>query len=121
MLQTSYARQTLWDTGKGSKIDVVTGLMWQYPFSLTNVNWSSAENMCSSLSLSGKSDWRLPNIKELMSVQTQIVATFGFWSSSAVPGFADRRRAMSYAGQPVNLLTTTLNNVVCVRDTSHAN
>jgi len=117
---TLYARQTLWATGTGSKIDVVTGLMWQHPYSLTRFDWESAADYCSTLSLSDKSDWRLATIKELMSVRTQIVASAGLWSSSAVPGSPDRHRSMSFSGRPLNTLDTAQRNVVCVRHTSRA-
>lgn len=55
------------DNGDGTVSDNSTGLIWQQgePGSMT---WDVALTYCKGLSLGGKSDWRLPNIKELESL-----------------------------------------------------
>ena len=45
----------------------LTELYWQKS-SINELTWSEALNYCESLSLSGHSDWRLPNIRELVSL-----------------------------------------------------
>ena len=54
--------------GDGTVTDIHTGLMWQ----IQNINrtsrWENAVELCSTLSSSGYSDWRLPNKEELRSI-----------------------------------------------------
>ncbi|MBF0369868.1 MAG: DUF1566 domain-containing protein [Magnetococcales bacterium] len=45
-----------------------TGLMWQKAHNETRLNYDAATTACSELVLGGYSDWRLPNIKELMTI-----------------------------------------------------
>ncbi|CAN2042770.1 exported hypothetical protein [Candidatus Magnetomoraceae bacterium gMMP-15] len=53
--------------GDGTVIDTKTGLMWQQATS-DRMNWKDALAYCENLTLGGYSDWRLPNIKELVSI-----------------------------------------------------
>ena len=55
------------DNGNGIVTDNRTGLMWQQGEAGT-MTWGSALSYCEGLSLGDKSDWRLPNIKELESI-----------------------------------------------------
>jgi len=117
--QAAEARQTLWDTGKGSQIDVATGLMWQLPSSRLRLDWESAKAYCSSLSLSGKSDWRLPNIKELLSISGSLAATNSLlgWSSSTISvANPEAHRILSTRGTPTSGLISTELYAACVRD-----
>jgi hypothetical protein len=70
--------QSLTDNGDGTVKDNSTGLMWQQgePGSMTRVN---ALNYCETLVFPpspGYADWRLPNIKELVSLVDYSVADY---------------------------------------------
>jgi hypothetical protein len=52
----------------GGKWDPITNLCWQDPPSDNFVNWSDAIIGCDNLVLGGHSDWRLPDIEELISL-----------------------------------------------------
>ncbi|MGD2176182.1 MAG: DUF1566 domain-containing protein [Anaerolineae bacterium] len=56
------------DNGDGTVADNVTHLMWQQTPPTTRVNWSDATSYCSSLTLGGHTDWRLPDAKALFSI-----------------------------------------------------
>lgn len=56
------------DNGNGTVTDLATGLTWQQQGDNTKRSWAVAGTYCRSLSLGGKSDWRLPDIKELQSI-----------------------------------------------------
>ena len=58
---------SLTDNGNGTVTDNHTGLVWQQAETVT-MTWEQALAYAQSLSLGGRSDWRLPNIKELQSV-----------------------------------------------------
>jgi len=51
-------------------IDTKTGLIWQDNSEAKNISkdWNAAKEYCKNLKLGGKSDWRLPSIKELQSI-----------------------------------------------------
>lgn len=48
--------------------DNVTGLVWQKAHNAKRLNYTNAKNACRNLTLGGRNDWRLPNIKELFSL-----------------------------------------------------
>jgi len=67
------------DYDDGTIGDKRTGLVWQQSTVDMNddgriapgddkIKWQTALNYCESLSLAGRSDWRLPNIRELLSI-----------------------------------------------------
>jgi hypothetical protein len=65
--------QRFMDNGDGTVIDLVTGLMWvkdpgQIAGFYDRMYWYDAINNCENLDYAGWSDWRLPNINELMSI-----------------------------------------------------
>ena len=57
-------------TIKGDEIitDSETGLIWQKTYDETKKKWSDALAYCENLTYAGYSDWRLPNINELLSL-----------------------------------------------------
>ena len=56
------------DNGNGTVFDNNTRLTWQQEDDDIGRSWFEAESYCTSLSLAGYDDWRLPNVKELMSI-----------------------------------------------------
>lgn len=52
--------------------DAKTGLVWQDSSKSTGIKnrktWNAAKAYCADLTLAGKSDWRLPDIKELQTI-----------------------------------------------------
>ena len=54
--------------GNGTVTDKYTGLMWQRTTSQSGLNWEQALRYSKDLTLGGYTDWRLPNIKELLSL-----------------------------------------------------
>jgi len=87
------------DHGDGTITDNLTGLMWTKNANLTGgtTNWQQALDYANNLTLAGHSDWRLPNRKELHSLQdfsryntalpaghpfTNVRASY-YWSSTA--------------------------------------
>ena len=85
------------DSGNGTITDNYTGLMWQKVQSSTAMTWEEALVYAESLTLAGASDWRMPNVKELQSLNDEklfkpsIDKTFftgvlsgNFWSSTTL-------------------------------------
>jgi hypothetical protein len=56
------------DGNNGTVTDVITNLMWQKQDDAITRSWEEAINFCEGLSLGGFADWRLPNVKELISI-----------------------------------------------------
>jgi hypothetical protein len=61
--------QALIDNGDGTVTDSETGLMWQQlSADAGTMTWQEALAYCEELSLAGYTDWRLPNLNELISI-----------------------------------------------------
>lgn len=84
------------DNNNGTVTDNFTGLTWQKIQAQNTMTWEEALSYASTFSLAGKSDWRLPNIKELQSLNDEKLslpsidntffpglATGRFWSSTS--------------------------------------
>jgi Protein of unknown function (DUF1566) len=56
------------DNGDGTVTDNVTGLMWQQATAAGTYTWASAVAYCPTLTLGGRTDWRLPTRIELVSI-----------------------------------------------------
>lgn len=54
--------------GDGTVTDRALGLTWQQSDDGQTRDWPGALAYCESLTLGGRSDWRLPNVKELQSI-----------------------------------------------------
>ena len=86
------------DNGNGVIIDNFTGLTWQKTLTVDTLTWEQALVYADTLTSAGISDWRLPNIKELQSINDEtrikpslntqyfnISSTKKYWSSTTLP------------------------------------
>jgi len=64
--------QRFYDNGDGTVTDAVTGLTWVSDPMVAGLGapmyWYDAIDACENLNFAGHSDWRLPNINELLSI-----------------------------------------------------
>lgn len=67
-ISTNFSVAHLTDNGNGTITDNYTGLIWQKIQSPNTMTWEEALGYSDSLTLAGKKDWRLPNVKELQSL-----------------------------------------------------
>lgn len=65
---TDYGKNNFVDNGDGTISDLATGLMWQKSDDGKSRDWEESLNYAEGLTLGNKSDWRLPNAKELQSI-----------------------------------------------------
>lgn len=72
------------DNGDGTVTDLNTGLMWQQVPPAAFYTWADAQTYADNLSLAGYDDWRLPTIKEELSL-----ADFNGSSRSGTPYLDD--------------------------------
>jgi hypothetical protein len=56
------------DNGNGTVTDGTTGIMWQKEDDNTKRTWAEAGSYCEGLTLAGYSDWRLPDVNDLLSL-----------------------------------------------------
>ena len=111
------------DNGNGTVTDSDTGLTWQQAEITSRTNWEGALQYAAALTLGGQTDWRLPNIKELQSINDEtlvapsISTTYfpgatasRYWSSTSMHGttneawFLDCQYGVaSYAEKTTNL------------------
>ncbi len=54
--------------GDGTVTDTCTGLIWQQETAPGRKSWCEALAYCENLTLAGRSDWRLPTVRELQSL-----------------------------------------------------
>jgi Protein of unknown function (DUF1566)/Secretion system C-terminal sorting domain len=120
------------DNANGTIKDNLTGLTWQKAPNLDTLTWENALVYAEGLTLSGFSDWRLPNIKELESinderivnpsVSTTYFTTIGvkkYWSSTSLPNQTTRAWYLSTQfGITTYELKTARQWVICVRGNS---
>lgn len=108
-------------------LDNETGLMWQRDVHGSTYTWLDALSYCETLSLAGRSDWRLPTRKELHTIvdvsrhSPAIDATAfpgtpseGFWSSTPLGGQLAWTVYFT-TGQPSWTSTGNTYRVRCVR------
>ena len=94
---TTFSVDHFKDNGDGTITDNYTGLIWQKIQSTNTMTWEEALGYASTLSLAGKSDWRIPNVRELQSLNDEKLSkpsfnkTFflnissgNFWSSTTL-------------------------------------
>lgn len=86
------------DNGNGTITDNLTTLVWQKIVYSDSITWEQALTYADTLALNGNTDWRLPNIKELESIDDEslvnpsinrtffsTMVTNKYWSSSSLP------------------------------------
>ena len=113
--------------------DTTTNLEWQDEYSDNNnsikeTTWQSAIDYCEALTLDGRSDWRLPNARELISLIDftrynpslnevfQNTNSKGYWSSTSISGINDATWiAAFYNESTLDGHKNTNNSVRCVR------
>lgn len=119
------------DNGNGTITDNGTNLVWQKAPNATTYTWDQALMYAENLALAGNSDWRLPNLKELVSVNDETtnapsintayfpaVQSARYWSSTtqfAPGGTSAWFNDFQNFGITSYDLKTISHNVICVR------
>ena len=119
------------DNGDGTITDNVTNLIWQKAPNTTTYTWEQAISYAENLALAGSSDWRLPNIKELVSINDETtnapsinityfptMVSARYWSSTtqfAPGGTSAWFNDFQNFGISSYDLKTISHNVICVR------
>ncbi len=67
-ITTTFSVSHFTDNGNQTITDNYTGLVWQKIQSVNTMTWEQALVYANSSSLAGKTDWRLPNVKEIQSL-----------------------------------------------------
>ena len=86
------------NNGNGTSTDIVTGLMWKQVATTDSITWEQALIDAEGLSYAGYNDWRMPNIKELQSINDEtlinpsvntnfftLTGAKRYWSSTTLP------------------------------------
>jgi Protein of unknown function (DUF1566) len=120
-----------WNGGNGIVItDLLTGLDWQRFAIADSMTWENALIYAENLTLDGHDDWRLPNIKELQSINNETmnnpsvdflffqgIGVKKYWSSTSLPNQPTRAWYMhTRFGITTYDPKTAKNNLVCVRN-----
>jgi hypothetical protein len=117
------------DNGNGTVTDQLSNLVWEKTPNTSAFTWEHALAYAENLTLAGTSDWRVPNIKEIQSlndfsavnpaVNTSIFSTIGvkkYWSSTTLPNQTTRAWYWdTQFGITTNDLKTAPNYLICVR------
>ena len=117
------------DNGDGTITDNLTQLVWQKTPNNSAQTWESALTYAEVLSLGTATDWRLPNIKELQSLNdeslsnpsanTTFFPTIGvhnYWSGTSLPNQTTKAWFWNTQfGITSYDVKTNVNNVICVR------
>lgn len=117
------------DNGDGTITDHLTQLIWQKVPGTNTQTWENAIVYAESLTLGGATDWRLPNIKELQSLNDESVSnpsanttffpTIGihnYWSATSLPNQTTKAWYWNTQfGITSYDLKTNQNYVLCVR------
>lgn len=97
--------------GTGTVLDTKTGLTWEQPASTTPLVWSAAKSYCTAKG----TGWRLPTIKELVSIvdfgkttSPKIDSIFtgmvsGDWSSTPVAGASDTFYGVNFVNGGIDI------------------
>jgi len=131
--KTRFIAKTL--DGDDVVLDLATGLMWAADGNEAGANnssiatWPNALAYAGLLDFAGFTDWRVPNIKELVSIVNYEnvspavdvgyfihIASADYWSSTTVKAVATNALTIQFAiGLMYNQLKTGLYRLLCVR------
>ena len=125
--QTISGRYT--DNGNGTVTDNLTELVWQQTPNPDAINWEDALVYAENLSLGGKDDWRMPNIKEIQSINDESlinpsvdqkffpeIGIKKYWSSTSLPNQTTKAWYLYTQFGITTYDTKTLENyLICVR------
>ena len=121
--------------GDGTILDYLTNLVWAKTISPDSLTLENALTYSESFSLNDLTDWRLPNIKELQSIEdvsiinpsidTKIFTNMGnkvFWSSTSLPNIPEKSWYLNTAnGITTYDFKTFKHYVILVRSKKEAN
>lgn len=132
-VRTPFTPQTLntrfVDNGNGTVTDQLSNLVWEKVPNTSALTWEQALTYAENLTLAGASDWRVPNIKEIQSlndfsavnpaINVAIFSTIGvkkYWSSTTLPNQTTRAWYWdTQFGITTYDLKTVPNYLICVR------
>ena len=128
----SLPEQQYINNADGTITDQYTGLTWQRVLNSGTMTWENALKYAENFTLGGYTDWRLPNIKELQSLNDERFRTplldtaffvlgsaANFWSSTTTSNQSARAWYNSFAtGITTYEDKLILLNVICVRGKS---
>jgi hypothetical protein len=117
------------DNDDGTITDNLSGLIWQNIQPSNTMSWEEALDYAAALTLAGKSDWRLPNIKEIQSLNDESlfepsfnrsyfsnVVSGNYWSSTTTQNSILKAWDINLDYGIVSYNYKTLKeNVLCVR------
>lgn len=117
------------ENGDGAITDNLTHLVWQKTPAPDSMTWENALVFAENLALSGSDDWRLPNIKELQSLNDESLANPSvdpaffpeiglkkYWSGTSLPNQPTKAWYLdTHFGITTYELKTRKLNVFCVR------
>ncbi len=117
------------DNGNGTITDNVTNLIWQKSPCADTLAWEDALTYADTLTLLGDTDWRLPNIKELESLNNEtlinpslnpnvfsVQTPAQYWASTSLPNFPGKAWYLdTHFGITTYDLKTEQLYVLCVR------
>ena len=99
------------DNGNGTVTHQNANLVWQQGEATSAMTWEAALTYCENLTLANRSDWRLPNIKELQSISDDTRArpsidktyfpqaqSSRYWSSTTLFGRATSAWFLDFSG-----------------------
>lgn len=117
------------DNGNGTITDKITNLTWEKTAKQNALSWEEALNYAENLDLANSVDWRMPNIKELQSindeglinpsVNTNYFSNIGvkkYWSSTSLPNQTTKAWYLdTQFGITTYDFKTIANFIICVR------
>lgn len=129
LVTPTYVSAQFTDNADGTITDNLTNLIWQKTPYSDSITWEDALNYAETLSLNGFSDWRLPNIKELQSINDESLINPSlninyfstgnakkYWSSTTLPNHTTEAWYLdTHFGITTYAQKTAKNYVICVR------